>query len=130
PMKLAAFTLGALLFVSPASAEQPSPPDALMAQFAKAWTQKDVAAVANLFADDVTLVGKPPTIGRDAVVAWAKRQMASGGGMTIEGLRSGVGGSVAFHAGRWTLGTGTGSHTFVMRQFADGKWRIISMLIV
>jgi len=125
----------AVALVSGAARARPPDPiaaDALMEQFAQAWTRGDAARLAELLADDVTLVGEQPMHGRDAVLAWAKAHLAGSGKLVFKSERSGMSGWVTFQMGRWTLEDKSGksiagNHTFVFRRYQDGVWRIIAM---
>lgn len=115
------------------SREPLSPPDLVMEKFAQAWSKDDVNAVATLLTNDVILVDAKPVSGKEAVMAWAKKQMAATGLLTVQSVRSVVGGDVGAQMGRWSLAVSdgkveTGNHTFIVKREKDG-WKISAMHI-
>ncbi|MEP0546595.1 MAG: hypothetical protein ABJF88_06660 [Rhodothermales bacterium] len=125
----------ALLFAGRSAAAQPAADsfpvaDERMMDFAVAWSTDDEAAVRGLMAGDVVLLGREPLVGADAVMGWARQQMAGSGTLVLWPLHSEQHGDAAFQTGRWKLGAGTGVHTFQWQRQEDGVWRITSLYIL
>ena len=104
--------------------------DERMMEFAVAWSAEDEAAVRNLMADDVVLLGREPLVGVEAVMGWAREQMAGNGTLVLDPLHSERHGDTAFQVGRWEMGGSSGVHTFLWQQHEGGTWRIASMHIL
>ncbi len=104
--------------------------DERMMDFAVAWSTDDEAAVRELMADDAVLLGREPLVGADAVMGWAREQMAGSGTLVLWPLHSEQHGDTAFQVGRWKLGAGGGVHTFQWKREKDGVWRIASIHIL
>lgn len=123
----------AAIVVRPALAQDAKPfpiADERMMDFAVAWSTDDEAAVRSLMADDVVLLSREPLIGAEAVMAWARQQMAGSGTLALWPLHSEQHGDTAFHMGRWKLGASTGVHTFAWERQDDGTWRLASLHIL
>lgn len=104
--------------------------DESMMEFAVAWSTDDETAVRGLIADDVVLLGREPLAGADAVMGWARQQMAGSGTLVLWPLHSEQHGDATLQVGRWKLGPASGVHTFLWRRQGDGVWRIDSMHIL
>jgi ketosteroid isomerase-like protein len=104
--------------------------DERMMEFAAAWSTDDEAAVRNLMADDVVLLGREPLVGVENVMGWAREQMAGNGTLVLDPLHSERHGDTAFQVGRWEMGASSGVHTVLWQQHEGGTWRIASMHIL
>ena len=125
------FTL--TVFGLPATAQEAASStlaDERMMDFAVAWSTDDETAVRSLMADDAVLLGREPLVGADAVMGWARRQMAGSGTLVLWPLHSDQHGDAAFQVGRWKMGASSGVHTFRWERQEDGVWRIASMHIL
>ncbi|HEU4628415.1 MAG TPA: nuclear transport factor 2 family protein [Gemmatimonadaceae bacterium] len=114
----------------------PATPSAAMEQFAARWTADDRVGVTALLADSVALLGRSPLVGREAVLGWARQQMASTGALRITREAGHRLGDQAYEVGRWSLelagaaGVEHGGHLFRFQRRRDGTWKIIEMYII
>lgn len=104
--------------------------DALMVDFATAWSADDADALRALLAADVVLLGAEPVVGADAVMAWAEGQMAASPALVLAPLYSAAQQGRVYQVGRWTLGEATGVHTFLWEADGEGQWRLASLYIL
>ncbi|MCM3877943.1 MAG: DUF4440 domain-containing protein, partial [Thermoanaerobaculia bacterium] len=93
-----------------------------------AWSVKDAAALARLFAEDgfVLAGGRPPVRGRAAI---EKHYSGSGGPLALRALAFGAQGNVAYIIGGYAGRTGDpddGKFTLTLRQDPNGRWLIVS----
>jgi ketosteroid isomerase-like protein len=114
---------------SPAPSAQPSvalPAELarVLTDYEKAWSAKDAAALARLFAEDGFVMGSgsPPVRGRAAI---EKFYAGQGGALSLRAIAYATEGSVGGYAG--AVGTeDDGKFTLTLRKGADGRWMIFS----
>lgn len=127
-----------LLTVAPAAAQQtpgpqlPSaelPPELarVLTDYETAWSARDAAALAALFAPDGFVLpgGRPPVQGRPAIRDY---YTGRGGPLSLRALAFAQEGSVAWIIGGYTARPGTpddGKFTLTLRRADDGRWLIM-----
>jgi ketosteroid isomerase-like protein len=140
-MKNAATTLLILTLAAAAPlAGQPATPAAepsvtlppelarVLTDYEKAWSQKDAAALAGLFAEDgfVLPSSNPPVRGRAAI---QKYYTGHGGSLSLRAFAYATEGNVGYILGGYTGTAGEpddGKFTLTLRKGSDGKWLIMS----
>lgn len=116
-----------------APAAEPSitlPPELarVLTDYEAAWSKKDAAALAALFAEDgfVMAGGKPPVRGRAAI---EKHYTGQGGPLSLRAFAYAAEGAVGYILGGYTDKAGNpdmGKFTLTLRKGADGRWLILS----
>ena len=116
-----------------ASAAEPSitlPPELarVLTDYEAAWSKKDAAALAALFAEDgfVLAGGKPPVRGRAAI---EKHYTGQGGPLSLRAFAYAAEGAVGYILGGYTDKAGNpdfGKFTLTLRKGYDGRWLIMS----
>jgi ketosteroid isomerase-like protein len=134
-MRRLATTLLLLASLSPATpAEEPPasvslPPELarVLTDYEDAWSRKDAAALANLFAEDgwVLQNGAPPAHGRAAI---EKAYTGSGGPLALRAFAYRAEGDVGYILGGFARKRGdpdVGKFTLTLRR-SGGRWLIVS----
>jgi ketosteroid isomerase-like protein len=137
-------TLGVILaatalFAVPASAQrqeaEPLPSVALPAELERvltdyetAWTARDAAGLAALFAPDgfVMAPGMPPRRGRDAIEAY---YTGRGGPLSLRALAYAAEGDIGWIIGGYAAAEGLpdgGKFSLTLRRGDDGRWLIVT----
>lgn len=123
-----------------ASAQEAAPPPAepsvslpaelarVLTDYEAAWSKKDAAALAGLFAEDgfVMAGGKPPVRGRKAI---QEHYTGQGGPLSLRAIAYATEGSVGYILGGYTDKAGNpdmGKFTLTLRKGQDGRWLIMS----
>lgn len=116
-----------------APAPEPSvtlPPELarVLTDYEAAWSKKDPAALAALFAEDgfVLAGGKPPVRGRAAI---QKHYTGQGGPLSLRAIAYAAEGGVGYILGEYTDAAGKpdlGKFTLTLRKGSDGRWLIMS----
>ncbi len=140
-MRIATLALGALLQVltatgaepEPAEPPQPSfklPPELarVLSDYETAWSARDVAALARLFAEDGFVLpgGGAPVRGRAAI---ERHYKGSGGPLALRAFAFATEGPVGYILGGYAGKPGDpddGKFTLTLRKGADGRWLIFS----
>ena len=133
------FLLMTLLVASSAAgqqetpAAQPSvtlPPELarVLTDYEAAWSKKDPAALAALFAEDGFVLpgGKPPVRGRAAI---QKHYTGQGGPLSLRAIAYATEGGVGYILGGYTDKAGNpdmGKFTLTLKKGSDGRWLIMS----
>ncbi len=133
------FLLMTLLVASSAAgqqetpAAQPSvtlPPELarVLTDYEAAWSKKDPAALAALFAEDgfVMAGGKPPVRGRAAI---QQHYTGQGGPLSLRAIAYATEGGVGYILGGYTDAAGKpdlGKFTLTLKKGSDGRWLIMS----
>lgn len=134
-----AFCLITLMAASSAVAQQETPaalpsvtlPPELarvLTDYEAAWSKKDPAALAALFAEDgfVLAGGRPPVRGRAAI---QKHYTGQGGPLSLRALAYAAEGGVGYILGGYTDAAGKpdmGKFTLTLKKGSDGRWLIMS----
>jgi ketosteroid isomerase-like protein len=122
---------------APAAVEQPAQlpsvplPKELarvLTDYERAWSARDAAALARLFAEDgfVLAGGRPPVRGRAAI---ERHYIGSGGPLALRALAYSVDGGTAYIIGGYAPKAGdtdSGKFTLTLRKGQDGRWLIVS----
>jgi ketosteroid isomerase-like protein len=100
----------------------------VLTDYEKAWSSRDAAGLAQLFADDgfVLSSGSPPVRGRAAI---QKHYTGQGGPLALRALAYATDGSVGYIIGAFAQKAGQpdiGKFTLTLRKAADGRWLIVS----
>jgi len=116
--------------VTPQEPSVDLPPDLarVLTDYETAWTNKDAAALARLFAEDgfVLPPGHPPMRGRAAI---EKHYTGAGGPLALRAIAFGAAGNVGYIIGGFSRARGEpdrGKFTLTLRKRADGRWLIVS----
>ena len=128
-----------LLLAIPAAGQQETPaaepsitlPPELarvLTDYEAAWSKKDPAALAALFAEDGFVLpgGRPPARGRAAIV---KHYTGQGGPLSLRAFAYAAEGAVGYILGGYTDKAGNpdaGKFTLTLRKGSDGRWLILS----
>jgi ketosteroid isomerase-like protein len=128
-----------LLVASSASGQQETPvaepsvtlPPELarvLTDYEAAWSKKNAAALAGLFAEDGFVLpnGKTPVRGRPAI---QKYYTGHGGPLSLRAIAYAAEGSVGYIIGGYTGTAGKpdiGKFTLTLKKGADGRWLIMS----
>ena len=133
--------LAALLVAASAAGQQEAPaaepsvtlpPELELARvltdYEAAWSKKDAAALAELFADDGFVLpnGGPPVRGRAAI---QKHYTGHGGPLSLRAIAFAAEGRVGYIIGGYTDAAGKpdlGKFTLTLRKAPDGRWVIMS----
>jgi ketosteroid isomerase-like protein len=113
---------------TPPSVELPPALARVLTDYESAWTKKDAAALARLFAEDgwVLQPGRPPVKGRAAIErAYAN---SGGGGLSLRALAFETSGPVGYVIGAYAEAKGQpdiGKFTLTLRLIGD-RWFIVS----
>jgi ketosteroid isomerase-like protein len=134
-MSLAVVAL-AFFFSGPAASGAASEPSVelppalarVLTDYEAAWSRKDAAALAGLFAEEGFVLpnGHPPVRGRTAI---EKYYTGSGGPLALRAIAFAAEGSVGYILGafgREKGGPDAGKFTLTLRKDAAGKWWIVS----
>ncbi len=110
------------------SVSLPAPLARVLTDYEKAWSQKDAAALAQLFAQDgfVLSSGAPMVRGRDAIKRF---YTGAGGPLSLRAVAFSTEGNVGYIIGAFTDRPGAADHgkfTLTLRRDAGGRWLIIS----
>ncbi len=122
---------------SPGTAETPAaepsvslPPELarVLTDYEAAWSKKDAAALAGLFAEDgfVLPSGRAPVRGRAAI---QKHYTGQGGPLSLRAIAYAAEGGVGYIIGGYTETAGKpdiGKFTLTLRKGSDGRWLIVS----
>jgi ketosteroid isomerase-like protein len=100
----------------------------VLRDYEAAWTARDAAALAKLFAEDGWVLphGREPIRGRPAIEAFYTGQ---GGPLALRALAYAAEGSVGYILGGYATAVGApdaGKFTLTLRKGADGGWWIVS----
>jgi len=100
----------------------------VLTDYEKAWSQKDAAALAQLFAEDgfVLSSGAPMVRGRDAI---RKFYTGAGGPLSLRAVAFATEGNVGYIIGAFADRPGTsdrGKFTLTLRRDPEGRWLIMS----
>lgn len=100
----------------------------VLTDYEAAWSKKDAAALAALFAEDGFVLpgGRPPVRGRAAI---EKHYTGQGGPLSLRAFAYATEGGVGYILGGYTDTAGkpdTGKFTLTLRKGADGRWLIFS----
>ena len=116
-----------------APAPEPSvslPPELarVLTDYEAAWSKRDPAALAGLFAEDgfVLPSGRPPVRGRAAI---QKHYTGQGGSLSLRAIAYATEGNVGYILGGYTDAAGKpdiGKFTLTLRKGSDGRWLIMS----
>jgi acetyl esterase/lipase/ketosteroid isomerase-like protein len=113
---------------APPSVSLPAPLARVLRDYESAWSRKDAAALAALFAEDgfVLSGGTPPVRGR---VAIERHYAGSGGPLALRALAFRTEGDVGYILGGYARREGepdVGKFTLALRRAAGGRWLIVS----
>jgi len=134
------FLLMTLLVASPAAGQQATSPPAepsvtlppelarVLTDYEAAWSKKDAAALAALFAEDGFVLpnGSTPVRGRSAI---QKHYTGHGGPLSLRAIAYATEGGVGYIIGGYTDTAGkpdTGKFTLTLKKGPDGRWLIMS----
>ena len=127
---LALVSLAMVFGQSPAqpSVALPEPLARVLTDYEKAWSQKDAAALAQLFAEDgfVLSSGAPMVRGRDAI---RKFYTGAGGPLSLRAVAFATEGNVGYIIGAFTDRPGAPDHgkfTLTLRRDPVERWLIMS----
>lgn len=126
-LRLTTFALALCVFAQTPSVNLPKELDRVLRDYEKAWTAKDAAALANLFAEDgfVLSSGKPMVRGRAAIEAHYR---GSGGPLFLRAVAFSQQGSTGYIIGGFTNQAGGpdgGKFTLTLRKVGP-RWLIFS----
>jgi ketosteroid isomerase-like protein len=110
------------------SIELPSAVARVLRDYEKAWSSKDAAGLARLFAEDGYVLpnGGLPVKGRAAI---ERHYAGSGGPLFLRAFAYATDGNAGYILGGYTGKEGapdTGKFTLTLRTGADGRWLIVS----
>jgi len=110
------------------SVAMPAPLARVLTDYEKAWSQKDAAALAQLFAEDgfVLSSGAPMVRGRDAI---RRFYTGAGGPLSLRAIAFATEGNVGYIIGAFTDRQGApdrGKFTLTLRRDPGGQWLIMS----
>jgi uncharacterized protein (TIGR02246 family) len=121
------------LLAATAGAQEPSvklPADLarVLTDYETAWSKRDAAALARLFAEDGYVLpnGGAPVKGRAAI---EKHYTGSGGPLALRAIAFAAEGSVGYIIGGYATKPGEpdmGKFTLTLRKGPDGRWLIVS----
>ncbi|HEX5720759.1 MAG TPA: SgcJ/EcaC family oxidoreductase [Thermoanaerobaculia bacterium] len=128
-----------LLLATSAAGQQETPPAEpsitlppelarVLTDYEAAWSKKDAAALAGLFAEDGFVLpnGRTPVRGRAAI---QKHYTGQGGPLSLRALAYAAEGGVGYIIGGYTDTAGKpdiGKFTLTLRKGSDGRWLIMS----
>lgn len=100
----------------------------VLTDYEAAWSKKDAAALAALFAEDGFVLpnGRPPVRGRAAI---QKHYTGQGGPLALRAFAYAVEGAVGYILGGYSDKAGNpdmGKFTLTLRKGPDGRWLILS----
>lgn len=100
----------------------------VLTDYETAWSKRDAAALAGLFAEDGFVLpnGRTPVRGR---VAIQKHYTGQGGPLSLRALAYAAEGGVAYIIGGYTDTAGKpdiGKFTLTLKKGSDGRWLIMS----
>jgi CubicO group peptidase (beta-lactamase class C family)/ketosteroid isomerase-like protein len=106
----------------------PPPLARVLTDYENAWSRRDAAALASLFADDgfVLSGGVPPVRGRAAIQT---HYAGAGGPLALRALAYATDGSIGYIIGAFAPRKGepdAGKFTLTLRKDASGRWLIVS----
>jgi len=106
----------------------PAPLAKVLTDYEQAWSQKDAAALAQLFAEDgiVLSSGAPMVRGRDAIKRF---YTGSGGPLSLRAVAFSTEGNVGYIIGAFTDRPGASDHgkfTLTLKRDPTGRWLIMS----
>lgn len=114
----------------PAETSVTLPPELarVLTDYEAAWSKKDAAALAGLFAEDGFVLpnGRTPVRGRAAI---QKHYTGQGGPLSLRAFAYAVEGGVGYIIGGYTETAGKpdiGKFTLTLKKGADGRWLIMS----
>lgn len=110
------------------SVELPRDLARVLTDYESAWSSRDPAALARLFAEDGFVLpgGHLPIKGRAEI---ARYYSGHGGPLALRAIAYGTDGKVGYIIGGYAPGKGepdSGKFTLTLRQGADGRWLIVS----
>lgn len=110
------------------SVDLPPELERVLRDYEKAWSARDAAALAALFAEDgfVLARGRPPVRGRRAI---QEHYTGQGGPLSLRAIAYAAEGSVAYVIGGYAArpgGADDGKFTLTLRRGSDGRWLIVS----
>ena len=110
------------------SVELPAALARVLTDYELAWSRRDAAALAQLFAEDGFVLpnGHPPVKGRTEI---ALHYTGSGGPLALRAIAFAAEGSVGYIIGGYAEKKGdpdTGKFTHTLRKAKDGRWLIVS----
>lgn len=134
------FLLMTLLLAASAAGQQETPPPAepsvtlppelarVLTDYEAAWSKKEAAALAALFAEDGFVLpnGRPPVRGRAAI---QKHYTGQGGPLSLRAIAYAAEGGVGYIIGGYTDAAGKpdiGKFTLTLKKGSDGRWLIMS----
>jgi ketosteroid isomerase-like protein len=100
----------------------------VLTDYEAAWSKRDAAALAGLFAEDGFVLpgGRPPVRGRAAI---QKHYIGQGGPLSLRAIAYVAEGGVGYIIGGYTDTVGKpdiGKFTLTLRKGSDGRWLILS----
>ena len=100
----------------------------VLTDYEAAWSKKDAAALAGLFAEDGFVLpnGRTPVRGRAAI---QKHYTGQGGPLSLRAIAYAAEGGVGYIIGGYTETAGKpdiGKFTLTLRKGSDGRWLIMS----
>ena len=100
----------------------------VLTDYEAAWSKKDPAALAALFAEDGFVLpgGRPPVRGRAAI---QKHYTGQGGPLSLRAIAYATEGGVGYILGGYTDKAGNpdmGKFTLTLKKGTDGRWLIMS----
>ena len=100
----------------------------VLTDYEAAWSKKDAAALAALFAEDGFVLpgGRPPVRGRAAI---EKHYTGQGGPLSLRAFAYAAEGAVGYILGGYTdkaANPDVGKFTLTLRKGSDGRWLIMS----
>jgi len=110
------------------SIELPAELQRVLTDYEAAWTARDAAGLAALFAPDAFVMapGMPPRRGRDAIEAY---YTGKGGPLSLRALAYGAEGDIGWIIGGYSGGEGMpdgGKFSLTLRRGDDGRWLIVT----
>lgn len=110
------------------SVELPPELERVLTDYERAWSARDAAALADLFAPDGFVMGggRPPARGREAIREFYE---GKGGPLSLRAFAFGTGDSVGWIIGGYTSTEGRpdfGKFSLTLRKGTDGRWLIVT----